>query len=56
MAAVVVANLITGNVRSYTDDMFGYIACMDAKDDGTVILSLANGKSATSFYQLIASL
>lgn len=56
VAAIVLANLITGKVRTYTDDMFGYIACMDAKDDGTVILSLANGKSATSFYQLIASL
>lgn len=56
VAAIVLVNLITGKVRSYTDDMFGYIACMDAKDDGTVILSLANGKSATSFYQLLALL
>ena len=56
VAAVAVVDLVTGKVRSYTDEAFGYLAAANVADDGSVILSLANGKSATSFYQLTAQM
>ncbi len=56
VAAVSVIDLVTGKQRSYTDDMFGYLAAINVMDNGGVLLSLANGKSATSFYQLIGSM
>lgn len=51
-AAVAVADLVTGKMHSYTEELFGYLASINVADDGSIILSLANGKSATSFYQL----
>ena len=54
VACCIATDLITGVTRAYTDDMFGYIAAMNVEDDGGTILSLANGKSGTSFYQLVA--
>ena len=56
VAAVAAADLVTGKLRSYTDEIFGYLASMSVSDDGVVILSLANGKSATSFYQLVGEM
>ena len=56
VAAVAAVNLETGDMHSYTDDMFGYVAAMSVADDGAAVLSLTNGKSATSFYQLLADL
>ena len=54
VACCLTCDLATGAIRSYTDDMFGYIAAMSVDDEGGTILSLANGKSGTSYYQLIA--
>ncbi len=51
-----IADLETNKVIVYTDDVFGYIANMQALDDGTIIISVANGDSATAFYQLTAAL
>ncbi len=51
-----IADLDSDKVIVYTDDVFGYIANMQALDDGTVIISTANGESGTAFYQLTALL
>lgn len=55
VASCGVANLETGAVYVYSDDVFGYIANMQVLDDGTVIVSTANGDSGSAFYQLIAN-
>ena len=44
----------TGEMQTYTDNVFGHIASMQALSDGTIILSLAAGESAESYYQLVA--
>ena len=46
----------TGESYTYTDNVFGHIASMQALSDGTVILSLAAGETAESYYQLIAKI
>ena len=46
----------TGKTYSYTDNVFGHIASMQALSDGTVILSLAASESAESYYQLVAKI
>lgn len=53
-AAIGVFDLESGTNRCYTDEVFGYVANMQALDDGTAVVSLANGESATAFYQLTA--
>ena len=55
VAACGVADLETGAVVAYTDEVFGYLAGAVAADDGSVVLSLASGKSGASYYQLLAS-
>ncbi len=44
-----------GDIHTFTDNVFGHIATMQALDDGTVILSLAASEAAESFYQLVAN-
>lgn len=51
-----IADLETDRIITYSDDIFGYIANVQVLDDGTVILSVANGESGTAFYQLTAAL
>ena len=46
----------TGATYTYTDNVFGHIASMQALSDGTVILSLAASESAESYYQLVAKI
>ena len=46
----------TGEVTVCVDDVFGFVANMQVLNDGTVIISTANGESATAFYQLTAKL
>ncbi len=55
-AACGIADLETDRIIVYSDDIFGYIANVQALNDGTVILSVANGESGTAFYQLTAAL
>ncbi len=44
----------TGDIYTYTDNVFGHIASMQALNDGTVVLSLAASENASSYYQLVA--
>ncbi len=46
----------TGDTYTYTDNVFGHIASMQALPDGTIVLSLAASESAESFYQLVAKI
>ncbi len=46
----------TGETYSYTDNVFGHIASMQALSDGTIILSLAASETAESYYQLVAKI
>jgi hypothetical protein len=54
VAACGVADLENGTITAYTDDVFGFIASAVVLDDGNVVVSVANGESGTSFYQLTA--
>ena len=45
-------DLEVGSCVSYIDDIFGYIASINVTDDGTMIISLATGDSASSYYQI----
>lgn len=47
------ADLNSGEMKTYSDDIFGFIASMNVQDDGTIILSVATGESASSYYQLV---
>lgn len=49
-------DLQTGEKVSYADDIFGYVASMNVSDDGTVIVSLATGTSASSYYQIVGQI
>ena len=40
---------------TYTDNVFGYVASMQALNDGTVIISLAANETATTYYQLVSA-
>ena len=51
-----IADLETNRIIVYADDIFGYIANAQALNDGTIIISVANGESGTAFYQLTAAL
>lgn len=55
-AACGIADLETDRVMCYSDEVFGYVANMQALNDGTVIVTVANGESGTAFYQLTAAL
>ncbi len=46
----------TGESYTYTDNVFGHIASMQALSDGTIILSLAASEAAESYYQLTAKI
>lgn len=46
----------TGNIYTYTDNVFGHIASIQALPDGTVILSLAASETAETYYQLVADI
>lgn len=46
----------TGEAYTYTDNVFGHIASMQALSDGTIILSLAASETAESYYQLTAKI
>ena len=50
-----IIDIETGETYTYTDNVFGHIASMQTLSDGTIILSLAAGESAESYYQLVAS-
>lgn len=50
------ADLETGEKKSYSDDIFGYVASMNVQNDGTMIVSLATGTSASSYYQIIGQI
>lgn len=51
-----IADLETDRVMVYTDDVFRFIANIQALNDGTIIVSAATGESAAAFYQLTAAL
>ncbi|MBQ7688049.1 MAG: hypothetical protein IJT27_02405 [Clostridia bacterium] len=55
VAACGVADLQTGAITAYTNEVFGYLAGAVVEDDGTVVLSIASGESGTSFYQLVGN-
>ncbi len=46
----------TGESYTYTDNVFGHIASMQALADGTIVLSLAASETAESYYQLTAKI
>ncbi len=39
--------------RTYTDNVFGYVASVQVLDDGTFIISVATGESTGVYYQLV---
>lgn len=41
--------------HTFTDNVFGHIASIQILNDGSVVLSLAAGETAASYYQLIAN-
>lgn len=49
-----VMDLATGTMVAYKDDVFANIANMNVLDNGTVILSVAEGENAAVYYQLVA--
>ncbi len=56
VAASAVMNFKTGEITAYTDEVFSYYANSQVLDDGTVIISLANGESASAYYQLVTKI
>ena len=48
-----VTDFVAGVMEDYEDDVFGYTASLHVQNDGTVVISLATGESASSYYQLI---
>ena len=56
VAALAVMNFETGEIIAYTDEVFSYYANSQVLDDGTVIISLANGESASAYYQLVTKI
>ena len=55
VAAIAVADLKTGKVSAFTDEIFGFFASAVVTDDGTAVVSVASGESGTSFYQLVGN-
>ncbi len=53
--SVGVLDVEKNELATYTDNVFGHIASMQALNDGTVILSLAANENATAYYQLITT-
>ncbi len=51
-----IMDMETGDIYTYTDNVFGHIASMQALNDGTVVLSLAASETAASYYQLVAKI
>lgn len=51
--AVGVYNFETGDFYTYNDNIFGYVASMYVLDDGTMLLSVSNNESGTSYSQLV---
>ena len=51
-----VMDLASGTFIAYTDDVFGNIANINLLNDGTVILSMAEGENAANYYQLVAKM
>ncbi|MBQ6023947.1 MAG: hypothetical protein IJR51_11250 [Clostridia bacterium] len=49
-----VMDLATGTMVAYKDDVFANIANMNVLNDGTVMLSVAEGENAAVYYQLTA--
>lgn len=47
-----IMNFKTGKLLSYTDDIFGYAAAIHVQNDGSLLISVATGESASSYYQL----
>lgn len=45
----------SGEFYTYTDNVFGHIATMQALNDGTIVLSLAASETGASYYQLIST-
>ncbi len=53
VAAVGLVDLKNDRTRIYTDEVFGFLASAVLTDKGEVILSVANGESGSSYYQLL---
>lgn len=49
-------NLETDEHYTYTDNSFGYVASLQALNDGTIAVSLAAGESAETYYQLVCNI
>lgn len=56
VAACAVVDLETNRMLAYEDVAFGLIANVNMLNDGTVILSVADGANASSYYQLTATI
>ncbi len=48
-----VMDLLSNTMIAYTDDVFANIANINLLNDGTVILSMAEGENAANYYQLV---
>lgn len=42
-----------GEFSTYTDNVFGYVVSLQALDDSTAVVNIANGEQASSYYQLV---
>lgn len=51
-----IMNLENDEHYTYTDNTFGYVASLQALNDGTIVVSLAAGESAETYYQLICNI
>lgn len=49
-------NFETSEHYTYTENMFGYVASLQALNDGTIAVSLAAGESAETYYQLLCNI
>ncbi len=50
-----ILNFESGEHYTYTDNMFGYVASLQALNDGTIVVSLAAGESAETYYQIVCN-
>lgn len=50
-----ILNIEDGVHYTYTENMFGYVASLQAADDGTIAISLAAGESTSTYYQLVCN-
>lgn len=49
-----VMDFTDGKFYTYTDNVFGHIASMQALNDGTIVLSLAASEAGENYYQLVS--